>query len=87
VSNDASGSQHKVTLHVTIDEYQQQFIESGDGDDLNVSELTRACLDAIIPATKRPEEPPDRDFDVEVAYDGPLSELPQTNGTQSSTDK
>jgi len=72
----------KVTIHVTIDEYQRRFLRhTHDGQEVNVSELTRATLDALIPASKRPDDAPDRDFDVSLAYNGPLANLPETNGT------
>ena len=72
----------KVTIHVTIDEYQQKFLRrTHGGHEVNVSELTRATLDALIPPSKRPDDAPDRDFNVSLAYDGPLADLPETNGT------
>jgi len=89
VPNDATESEpesesdrrSKTAFHITIDEYQREYLDTKAGSEVNVSELSRAALDAVIPPSAQPDDPPDRGFDVDVDLDGPLSHLAQ-NGSQ-----
>jgi hypothetical protein len=83
VTNDTDERYRKTDLHITIDEYQREFLENGDGGDVNVSRLVRATLDAVIPPAEQPDAPPDRGgWDVDVAYNGPVSDLPRATAVQ-----